>query len=74
MKLFWPTVVIVPTPAGSGLGVNTSTSVLMFPEPSRFRPLVMTTWPLGSSVVVGYQRPSFMRPWKLHVSVQGSKM
>ena len=34
----------------------------------------MTTRPSGSRVVVGYQRPSFIFPWKAHFSVQGSKI
>ena len=34
----------------------------------------MTTRPSGSRVVVGYQRPSFIFPWKVHFSVQGSKI
>ena len=46
----------------------------MFPEPSRTRPLVMSTRPSGSVVVVGYQRPSRIRPWNIQVSVQGSKV
>ena len=65
---------IVPFLVRSGEGVNTSTSSLMFPEPSAERPLVMRTRPSGSVVVVGYQRPSFIFPWKVHSSVQGSKI
>ena len=68
------TVSTVPRLVGSGLGVKTSTSSLMFPEPSRTRPLVMSTRPSGRVVVVGYQRPSRIRPWKVQVSVQGSKV
>ena len=34
----------------------------------------MTTRPSGSRVVLGYQRPSFILPWKAHFSVQGSKI
>ena len=68
------TVWTVPRLVGSGFGVKTSTSSLMFPEPSRMRPLVMSTRPSGRVVVVGYQRPSFIRPWNIQVSVQGSKV
>ena len=69
-----PTVSIVPRFVGSAFGVKTSTSSLMFPEPSRSRPLVMSTRPSGRVVVVGYQRPSRIRPWNIQVSVQGSKV
>ncbi len=56
---------MVPTPFMSAEGVNTSTSGLLnsLSTPPESSPATMITRPSGSSVRVGYQRPSRMRPW-----------